>query len=112
MDGRIGLADAIALLHDELEEARAKGAGREIQFKVGPVELEFQVEVGREGTAGGKVRFYIVEAGAEGKLSSRSMQLVRIHLDPVDAETGTQVAVAEVERGSAPPRPRPSAATG
>ncbi|WP_328470680.1 hypothetical protein OHA21_05175 [Actinoplanes sp. NBC_00393] len=108
MDGRIELAEAIALLREELQEARIRGAGEQLQFNVGPVELEFQVEIAREAGASGKVRFWVVEAGADGKLASRSTQVVRISLEPVDGRTGKQLAVAENDR---PSRSRASAAS-
>ena len=37
----IELADAVAIVRDELLEAAVRGAGSEIAFAVGPIELEF-----------------------------------------------------------------------
>jgi len=112
MADQVRLAQAIAMLREELSEAMAEGAGKSVRFNVGPVDLEFQVEVGREGGVGGKVRFWVVEAGAEGKLSSTSTQTVKIHLEPLDAVTKAQLLTADVgpesvsvDRGSAPSRP-------
>ncbi|WP_372495062.1 trypco2 family protein [Nocardioides pinisoli] len=91
----VGLAEAIAVLREELVTAMEGGSGARVQFAVGPVDLEFQTEVGREGGVGGKVRFWVVEAGAEGKVSSASTQLVKIHLQPIDSTTKKPVLVAE-----------------
>lgn len=109
----IGLAEAIASLRQELDEARRVGEGNRVQFAVGAVDLEFTVEVGREGGVGGKVRFWVVEAGAEGKLTSSSTQVVKVHLEPIDTVTKTQVLVAETEgQQRDPSKPAPSAAVG
>ena len=109
MDSGIGLAQAVAALREELADAMGQGAGAQVQFAVGPIDLEFQIEVGREAGASGKIRFWVVEAGAEGKVSSVTTQLVKVHLEPVDAVTGRQVLVAEADSSSSS---RPSPATG
>jgi len=108
VDGRLGLAEVIESLRAELDEAATKGAGKRIQFNVGAVDLEFQVEVSREGGASAKVRFWVVEAGVDGSVSSASTQTVKIHLEPVDSVTKTQVAVADMG-GPAPARPTAAA---
>ena len=109
MDGRLGLAEVIESLRAELDEAAAEGAGKRVQFNVGAVDLEFQVEVSREGGASAKVRFWIVEAGVDARISSASTQIVKIHLEPVDATTKTQLAVADM---GGPPPTGPIAAGG
>jgi hypothetical protein len=117
---RLGLAETIALLRQELSDAMSEGAGKAVQFAVGGVDLEFQVEVGREGEGGAKVRIWVIEAGGSGKLHSASTQTLRIHLDPVDAVTKTQVIVAETGsppaagegRGGSARPDGPTAATG
>lgn len=111
MGDRVGLAEAIASLRAELYEAMTEGAGKLIKFGVGGVDLEFQTEVAREGGVNGKVRFWVVEAGASGTVTSTSTQTIKIHLEPIDAVTGTQVAVAETDEA----RPHvggPTVATG
>ena len=109
MDGRLGLAEVIESLRAELDEAATAGAGKRVQFNVGAVDLEFQVEVAREGGAEAKVRFWVVEAGVDGRVSTASTQTVKIHLEPVDAVTKTQLAVADTDE---PARSRATAAGG
>jgi hypothetical protein len=113
MEGRLGLADAIASLRAELYEAMGEGVDKLVRFNVGAVDLEFQVEIGREGGVSGKIRFWVVEAGADGKLSSTSTQILKIRLEPVDALTKKQLLTGETERGSqrSTKAPRPSPAT-
>jgi hypothetical protein len=113
MGDAIELREAIATLRQELDAARSVGAGERVQFAVGTIDLEFTVQVGREGGAGAKVRFWVVEAGAEGKLSSSSTQVVKIRLEPVDTVTKAQVLVAETEGPSGDAsEPKPSPAVG
>lgn len=50
---RVALAEMIEELRTELEEAAAKGKGRDLRFELGEVTLEAQVEVERK--AEGKV---------------------------------------------------------
>ena len=78
----IELADVISELRAELDRARLAAAGSELRFGLGPVELEVTVGLDREGTAGGKVRFWVVEVGAEGKIASTSTQRIKLTLTP------------------------------
>jgi len=78
----IELADVISDLRAELDRARLAAEGSELRFGLGPVELEVTVGLDREGTAGGKVRFWVVELGGEGKLASTSTQRIKLTLTP------------------------------
>jgi hypothetical protein len=56
--------------------------GSALRFGLGPVELEVTVALSREGKAGGKVKFWVAEVNAEGKLSSTSTQRIKLTLNP------------------------------
>ena len=87
MEERIGLVETIEALRSELREAVASARGQDVQFPVGSVDLEFQVGVTREAHGGGKLRFWVLELGAEGGYDRESLQKLTIHLEaPVDAE--------------------------
>lgn len=83
----IPLADAIAGLRKQLSTAIAEGAGEDLRFTVGPVELELQVVAEREAGGSGKVEFKLFGAGAElgadGKLADSATQTVKLTLTPV-----------------------------
>ena len=72
----LGLADAIALLRDELLTARAAGAMSAIQLPVESMTVQLTVTASRslDGKAGFKVPFVALElgggAGGSGALSS------------------------------------------
>jgi hypothetical protein len=87
----IELADVISELRAELEHAQMRAKGSALRFEMGPVELEVTVALSREGKAGGKVRFWVAEVNAEGKLSSTSTQKIKLTLNPaVVAGDGTE----------------------
>jgi Trypsin-co-occurring domain 2 len=58
---RIGLAETVAALRAELAAAVAAGEGEEIQFPMGPVELEFHVGVSKSAEGKGGLRFWVLE---------------------------------------------------
>jgi hypothetical protein len=47
----IELADAVAAVRDELVEAAARGVGQAVSFTVGPIEMEFAVELRADARA-------------------------------------------------------------
>jgi len=60
------LAAVVRQLRAELNEAMAGAEGERLRFELGPVELSLTVTVGREAAPGAKIRFWVVEAGADG----------------------------------------------
>ena len=107
-EGRLGLAEVIATLRSELYDAMVGGAGSLVKFEVGNVDLEFQVVVERVGGVNGKIRFWVVELGAEGTLSSSSTQVIKLQLKPYDAVTGGPVKAARTGRRKPDAAPPPS----
>ena len=94
----IELASVIRDLRDELEEAIAAGADKALRFELGPVELEVSVAVERGGSGEAKVRFWVVELGADAKTDTTSTQRVKLTLTPRLTATG----VAPYVSGEAP----------
>jgi Trypsin-co-occurring domain 2 len=91
----IELADVISQLRAELDRARLAADGSALRFGLGPVELEVSVALEREGTTGGRVRFWVAEVGAEGKIASTSTQRIKLILNPslgIPGEGGAQAA--------------------
>jgi Trypsin-co-occurring domain 2 len=99
-DGRVPVAEFVAGLREELKAAQA-ARDPELQFKVGPVTVEFSVVTGREGGPEGKVRFWVVEAGGSAKWSKGETQTVTLTLTPVD-ERGEDVRVGDRVPGPPP----------
>jgi hypothetical protein len=90
---KIPLADAIRALREELTQAVRDGQGGEIRFQVGPVDLEFQVEISSEASGKAGIAFWLVTAGGGGSRRSTRANTVKINLQPVDA-SGAPLAVS------------------
>lgn len=97
-----GLSDAITSIRGELTRAVASGEGEDIRFRLGPVELEFELEARKDAGATAGVRFWVISAAAKGDVSSGSVHRIRLTLQPITTG-GADVEVAE-DRAEPPPR--------
>ena len=90
------LADFIAALRAELRAA-ALAKDPQLQFNVGPVNVEFTLMTHRE--VGGKagIRFWVVEAGASASVAGESTQKVTLALTPVTASGESWQVADEVD---------------
>jgi Trypsin-co-occurring domain 2 len=92
----IGLADAIALLRDELLTARAAGAGSDIQLPVTSMTVELKVAASttKDGKAGFRVPIVNIEAGGAAGWQRETLQTVTVvFAGPVD-RSGNPAKVA------------------
>jgi hypothetical protein len=78
----IELAELIGQLRTELTDAMEDGTGASLRFELASVELELTVAVSKEGQSGAKIRFWVVDAGIDGKLASSTTQKIKLTLDP------------------------------
>ena len=78
------LAMVVRQLRAELNEAMEEAAGERLRFELGPVELSLTMTVGKEATPGAKIRFWVVEAGADARISRESVQDIKLVLTPRD----------------------------
>jgi Trypsin-co-occurring domain 2 len=90
---RIGLAETVAALRAELAVAVAAGADEEIQFPVGPVELEFHVGVTKSAEGKGGLRFWVLELGGGGSRATETVQKLTVTLEPPVDAAGERVRV-------------------
>lgn len=82
MAERVELAQVIGQLRRELSAAMREGEGEDLRFELGSVELELTVAVSKEAGPNAKVRFWVIELGAEGKIASQASQRITLTLDP------------------------------
>lgn len=82
----VGLAEAIGQVRSELEKAIKEGAGSDVAFKAGPVELEFEVGFTRTGGVQGGFQLSVLSLGAKRERSSTATHAVKVSLTPVDRE--------------------------
>jgi Trypsin-co-occurring domain 2 len=85
---RIELADAVAVVRAELLEAAARGAGGEVGFAVGPIELEFAVELRADARARAGFAAWVLTAEAEAQAGRTSTHRVRLTLRPTRGDGG------------------------
>ncbi|GLW35052.1 trypco2 family protein [Actinoplanes regularis] len=78
----VELAELVGQLRSALTDAMNAGNDADLRFELGPVELELTVGVNKEVRPGAKVRFWVVELGAEGTMSSQALQRIKLTLDP------------------------------
>ncbi|MER5466834.1 trypco2 family protein [Streptomyces sp. NPDC002668] len=83
MGEEIGIAEAVEHLRAELVAAAA-GAGVGPRFEVGPVELEFSVEMRKEGKGKAGLKAWVVSAGVDASMSKASVHRVKLVLTPKD----------------------------
>ncbi|MFE5898657.1 MULTISPECIES: trypco2 family protein [unclassified Streptomyces] len=90
----IGLAEAVQQLRAELEAAMSEGAESQLRFELGPIELEFQVDLRRTGGVDGSLRWGVVSLGGKKERSSGSGHRVTLVLNPKDGATGANAEVS------------------
>ncbi|MFF4128246.1 trypco2 family protein [Microbispora rosea] len=78
----IELAKAVAALRDELLEAAVLGADSEIAFQVGPIELEFAVELKADAKAKLGVKAWVLSGDAEAGIARGRTNKVKVTLTP------------------------------
>ena len=84
--GGVELASVVRQLRAELNEALADAGGERLRFELGPVEMSVRVTVGRDAAPGAKVRFWVIEAGAQARVSRDAVQEIKLVLTPVDTQ--------------------------
>lgn len=84
--GGVELASVIRQLRAELNEALADAEGERLRFELGPVQVSLTVTVGREVAPGAKVRFWVIEAGADAQVSREAVQDIKLVLTPIDTQ--------------------------
>lgn len=89
----IELGDAVAAVREELVNAAARGIGQPVEFEVGPIELEFTVELRQDTKAKAGFKAWVVSGDVEGGLSQGRTHRVSITLTPIGPD-GHRLLVA------------------
>jgi len=79
----VGPADAIKALRAELSAAMLEGKDKELQFKLGPVQMEFGVEVSNEKGGEAGIHFWVVSLGGKGSATSSVTHRIQLELQPL-----------------------------
>jgi hypothetical protein len=91
----VGLAEAIATVRRELEQATEEGAQSALAFRTGPVELEFLLSFSKSGSADAGVRAWVVSAGAKGEWSQATTHRLKLSLNPVRRSDGADQIISD-----------------
>jgi hypothetical protein len=92
----VGLADAIATVRAELEQAIAAGKSSALAFRAGPVEMEFQVSFSRTGTGEAGIKAWVVTVGAKGEATSAATHRLKSTMTPVPRDDNTDALIDDV----------------
>lgn len=98
----IELADAVASVRDELMAAATRGAGSDVEFVVGPIELEFAVEMRRDAKVKAGFKAWLISADAEGGLAQGRTHKVKLTLTPKKAGGGDLLVAGDQARPAGP----------
>jgi hypothetical protein len=91
----IELSAAVRAIREQLTLAAQEGENSPIRFGVGPIQMEFAVELRREAGAKGGVKAWVVSADAEAKRSQGTTHRVSFTLTPTDAATGRDIEIGD-----------------
>ncbi|WP_327281706.1 MULTISPECIES: trypco2 family protein [unclassified Streptomyces] len=99
---KIGLADAVAAVREEIAEAVDRGAGQDVTFTLGPVELEFEVVLQADAKAKTGFRAWVVSVDAEAGISRGRTHRVAFTLTPQRANGYDVLVSGAPERAPGP----------
>jgi len=85
---------AIEQLRSQLTAVQEGSSEARLRFVVTEVEMEFLVEVTKEGGGSAGVRLGLVSVGADGRVSKGDSHRLRLRLDVQDTESGEQATVS------------------
>jgi hypothetical protein len=82
----VPLAEAIRALRREIVVASRAGKDEDVRFKLGPIELEFALEVSREAGGDAGLKFWVVSLGGQAKRGSATTHTVKLVLTPAGGD--------------------------
>lgn len=95
----LGLAEAIEAVRAELRCAQGQGRGSDVRFTVGPVELEFAVDVKKTGSGSVSVKVLgVLDLGGKGEIATTNVHRVKVKLSPVGKDGKPFEVAAESSR--------------
>ena len=101
----IPLGRAITDLRAELLEALREGAGKELRFRLKPIELELSGGITGSLDGRGGVKFWVLELGGGAKLENATTHKLKLVLEPLGSEgrefeVTDDMAARPAERGA------------
>ena len=78
----MGLSAALEGSREELESTWKEGAGKAIRFRVSDVTLTLEAVARRDVQGGGKIRWWLIEAGGDVTAGKETTQTLVLRLTP------------------------------
>jgi hypothetical protein len=78
----MGLSAALEGLREELESVWKQSAGKDIRFRVNEVTLTLEAVARRDTEGGGKIRWWLIEAGGDVTAGTEATQTLVLKLSP------------------------------
>jgi hypothetical protein len=99
----IELADAVAVVREELLDAARRGVGQGVAFAVGPIEMEFAVELRADAKAkAGFKAWVLASAEVEAGVTRGRTHRVTVTLTPRRPDGGDLLIAAEPDGRAGP----------
>jgi len=97
----VELGDAVAAVRQELLDAAVRGADSEVAFAVGPIELEFAVELRADARAKAGFKAWVLIGEVEAGMAQGRTHRVKVTLTPKRSD-GTDLLIASADVGFGP----------
>ncbi len=101
----IELGDAVAALREELLEAMARGVGQDVLFAVGPIEMEFTVDLRADAKAKTGFKAWVLSGDVEAGVAQGRTQRVQITMTPKRPGGGDVMISSQRGEGQVPTQP-------
>lgn len=89
---KIGLAAALDALREELENSWQSSQGKSLRFQTSAINLTMETVARFDKEGGGKIRWWLVEAGGSAKTETETTQTLVLTLTPtLYDEQGRQI---------------------
>ncbi|MFF3841256.1 trypco2 family protein [Streptomyces sp. NPDC001930] len=96
----VELDKAVQAIRDGLIAAAEQAEGQDLTFELGDIQMEFTVELRQEFKGSGKVKAWVLEAGADATRASARTHRVAFTLKPKDNRTGDPWKVGNANQGN------------
>ena len=100
-DETVGLAAAIAALRKELTSALNAGTNEQVQFLLGPIELEVVLEIKKDLGVNGGIKFFVASLEGKGQQSRVSKHRIKLTLNPLNSK-GANLKIASLQTTEPP----------
>ena len=92
---RLPLANAIDEIRSELIRAMKLGEGKELQFRIQPIELEMNIVASSEASATGGIKFWVLNFDGTANATNSTVHRLKVILEPVATDSSSDIRISE-----------------